>query len=419
LLINKIRRRTLIWGPLLAVAFLSLGAVPREPPAVVALLLDTSGSIRPQELDGTKQLALGVFEALPPGCEATVFTFDDQPRLLLPPSSDVEEVRRALGLARIAGRYTALYDAIYDAGKYLAQTPAARKAILLVTDGRDENSTLRLEDGLKVAQEVPIPIFAIGVGHVDERVLRRIGKLTGGGYLPYREVISRELVSRILAVPESARASPGSLPSPSKVAPRPALPAASLPPRVGSTWTKVVVGAIVAGGGGLLAFGLMRRPRHRCPICQRELKDAKAACSFCVAAAPGRDNDKVEALSHTVLTRMNITEEYLEKTITLKEWPVLAITSGPGTGKVFKLSADSMISLGRAKANDIVLDDVAVSSQHCRVRPEDGRFVVHDLNSTNGTFVNERRITHHSLSEGDLIKVGETTLTFRRERQRV
>ena len=114
---------------------------------------------------------------------------------------------------------------------------------------------------------------------------------------------------------------------------------------------------------------------------------------------------------------MNITEEYLEKTVTLRERPVLAVTHGADAGQVVPLSPEATTSMGRAKANDIVLEDVSVSSQHCRVRPEQGRFVLHDLGSTNGTFVNERRVTRHDLAEGDVIKVGETTLQFRMERR--
>jgi pSer/pThr/pTyr-binding forkhead associated (FHA) protein len=113
---------------------------------------------------------------------------------------------------------------------------------------------------------------------------------------------------------------------------------------------------------------------------------------------------------------MNITEEYLEKTVTLRERPVLVVTHGAATGHAVLLSPEVTTSIGRARANDIVLDDVSVSSEHCRVRPEEGRFVLHDLKSTNGTFVNERRVTRHPLAEGDVIKVGETAMQFRMER---
>jgi pSer/pThr/pTyr-binding forkhead associated (FHA) protein len=71
--------------------------------------------------------------------------------------------------------------------------------------------------------------------------------------------------------------------------------------------------------------------------------------------------------------------------------------------------------VGRARANDIVLEDVAVSSQHCRIRLEQGHFVLHDLKSTNGTLVNDQKVSRHTLSEGDVIRIGETSLQFRLE----
>ena len=69
--------------------------------------------------------------------------------------------------------------------------------------------------------------------------------------------------------------------------------------------------------------------------------------------------------------------------------------------------------MGRARANDVVLEDEAISGQHMRIRPEDGRFVLHDLGSTNGTRVNERRVSRHPLQDGDVIRVGDTSLRFR------
>jgi pSer/pThr/pTyr-binding forkhead associated (FHA) protein len=118
------------------------------------------------------------------------------------------------------------------------------------------------------------------------------------------------------------------------------------------------------------------------------------------------------------MARMDMTEEYLEKTVTLREDPVLTITAGPGTGMVFSLSRTGTTSIGRAKANDVVLGDISTSSQHCRIRPEQGAFVLHDLKSTNGTFVNERRVTRHVLAEGDVIRVGETYLQYRTRQAR-
>jgi pSer/pThr/pTyr-binding forkhead associated (FHA) protein len=121
-----------------------------------------------------------------------------------------------------------------------------------------------------------------------------------------------------------------------------------------------------------------------------------------------------------VLARVGAgTDEYLEKTVVLRERPVLSVTRGPGSGQVYDVKTGGTTSLGRAKVNDIILrDDVAISSEHCRIRPEEGKFVLHDLKSTNGTFVNDRRVTRQPLIEGDTIQVGETYLQFKLEHRR-
>ncbi|MBW2706776.1 MAG: FHA domain-containing protein, partial [Deltaproteobacteria bacterium] len=61
----------------------------------------------------------------------------------------------------------------------------------------------------------------------------------------------------------------------------------------------------------------------------------------------------------------------------------------------------------------IVLDDQAISGQHCRIRPTGEGFVLHDLGSTNGTFVNGNRVTRHPLRPGDQIRVGASLIRFR------
>ncbi len=72
-------------------------------------------------------------------------------------------------------------------------------------------------------------------------------------------------------------------------------------------------------------------------------------------------------------------------------------------------------SLGRATDNDLVLSDPKVSRHHAEVvrRPEG--FVLRDLGSTNGTFVNGRRIFERLLDPGDVILLGDTRITFQLE----
>lgn len=71
------------------------------------------------------------------------------------------------------------------------------------------------------------------------------------------------------------------------------------------------------------------------------------------------------------------------------------------------------VILGRADDNDIVVDDSYASREHAEVVREGHRFVVRDLDSTNGTFVNDRRLTApHLLSHSDEVRIGGARFTF-------
>ena len=366
----------------------------------MALVFDTSGSLRQADLDKARELTLGVLAALPAGSEAAVFSFDDQSRVVLPRTSDPEAVRSAVDNLQSAGRYTALYDALYDASRYLRDAPGRRRAILLVTDGRDERSAVVLEDGLAIARQDGIPVFCLGVGRVEERVLRRIAKLTEGRYGLAFETDPAEIAREMLEAPEApAQAPPPEVaPSPPPTAPPASVPAPPppRPPVSPLLWTGAGL-LLLAVAGGLLLLATRRR--------------SGAAGARAASAPVGRRPD--DAAPPTVFSRLDVSREALEKTMLLREKPVLLVTAGKHLGSVFPLSRGTTLSVGRARANDIALDDVAVSSQHCRIRPEGERFAVHDLESTNGTRVNDRRVTKHLLEEGDVIQVGETRLEFR------
>ncbi len=70
------------------------------------------------------------------------------------------------------------------------------------------------------------------------------------------------------------------------------------------------------------------------------------------------------------------------------------------------------IGLGRAPRNEIVIDNLAVSSHHAKVIVEEGRFFIEDLNSLNGTFLNNQLIRKSALKEGDEIVIGKHTVVF-------
>jgi hypothetical protein len=202
-----------------------------------------------------------------------------------------------------------------------------------------------------------------------------------------------------------------------------AAPQVSPPPRPRHLWLAVALTALAAVTLIVVAWR-QRQTAGACGTCGKPLPGGSSSCAYCaesptkVPARPPAPQNPDPDLSATVLSRIDTSEEYLERTMMLQARSVLAITRGPGAGQVFELSATSATSIGRSRANDIQVEDVSISGQHCRVRPEDGRFVLHDLKSTNGTLVNDKKVSRHVLVEGDVIAIGETSLQYRREMKR-
>ncbi|MCJ7567952.1 MAG: FHA domain-containing protein [Anaerolineales bacterium] len=91
----------------------------------------------------------------------------------------------------------------------------------------------------------------------------------------------------------------------------------------------------------------------------------------------------------------------------------MIVRTGPNPGTVFELTKDVSL-IGRDVTNDVIVGDAEVSRQHARLTRTPGGYVLEDLGSTNGTFVNgERLVAPRVMNPGDLVALGETiSLTF-------
>lgn len=90
-----------------------------------------------------------------------------------------------------------------------------------------------------------------------------------------------------------------------------------------------------------------------------------------------------------------------------------ASLTGPG-GQQTDLPSD-ILTIGRAPDNRLVLQDAQASSHHAQIQPDAQGYLLVDLNSRNGTFVNEQRLmpqTPRLLISGDIVRIGETRLTY-------
>ena len=82
--------------------------------------------------------------------------------------------------------------------------------------------------------------------------------------------------------------------------------------------------------------------------------------------------------------------------------------------KVVPLSKERM-TLGRRPYNDIVVDNLAVSGEHAALQAIGDEFYIEDLNSTNGTFINGKKIKRQILQAGDVIEVGKYAIKYARD----
>ena len=78
----------------------------------------------------------------------------------------------------------------------------------------------------------------------------------------------------------------------------------------------------------------------------------------------------------------------------------------------YPLQKGYSLTVGRQRNNDIIIDNLAVSSHHAKIDSVGDGFVLIDLQSKNGSFVNEQQVSSHWLKQGDIINIGKHSLVF-------
>ena len=148
-------------------------------PVHVTVALDVSASMG-ESLDKARQAAVQFLqETIRPKDRAAVVTFNDHPNLAVKFTGDVADL--AGGLAGLkAERGTAFYDTVVFTLYYFNGIKGQR-AVLLLSDGKDEGSRFTFEDSLEYARRAGVAIYTIGLGEkIDKKKLERLAEETGG-----------------------------------------------------------------------------------------------------------------------------------------------------------------------------------------------------------------------------------------------
>ena len=150
-----------------------------------------------------------------------------------------------------------------------------------------------------------------------------------------------------------------------------------------------------------------------CTNCGHRNPDGGNFCSSCGAALPSERSETTVAFV-PVDDHGESPDE--ESAVTLVEVPhgtsTLVVKRGPTVGSSYMLKSQ-VTRAGRHPESDIFLDDITVSRRHAEfTRGADGRMVVRDVGSLNGTYVNRERIEEHVLEAGDEVQIGKFKLVY-------
>jgi pSer/pThr/pTyr-binding forkhead associated (FHA) protein len=93
---------------------------------------------------------------------------------------------------------------------------------------------------------------------------------------------------------------------------------------------------------------------------------------------------------------------------------ILQSEAADAEAMIFRIPPGAIKTVGRAARADFIVDAALVSRLHCRLTATEDRIDVEDLQSTNGTFVNDARIERGCVSDGDWLRVGRVELKVAR-----
>lgn len=160
---------------------------PIDQPLTAGLLIDHSGSMRPR-IREAQLAALTLASASNPADEFFTIVFNERVAYGLPDGAgftdDPDRLRAAIAAGAAQGR-TALYDAIAEGLRHLAEGRHTRKALIVISDGGDNASRHTRAELLRIAQSSLATIYAVGIYDSEERdrdpgFLRRLAAITGG-----------------------------------------------------------------------------------------------------------------------------------------------------------------------------------------------------------------------------------------------
>jgi pSer/pThr/pTyr-binding forkhead associated (FHA) protein len=153
-----------------------------------------------------------------------------------------------------------------------------------------------------------------------------------------------------------------------------------------------------------------------CNQCGHQNPTGANFCSSCGAVLEHSSDDESTSTTITFMPLEGAGEVADDEvSVTIDELPegfgVLVVKRGPNAGSRFVLEHD-VTEAGRHPESDIFLDDITVSRRHAEFVRQSSGYLVRDVGSLNGTYVNRERIDEGTLRNGDEVQIGKFRLVF-------
>lgn len=314
--------------------------------------------------------------------------FDSDIRTLSPISSDVAPTIAAVKALKATGQSTEFYKNILESIAILEKTNASRKGLIIMSDGKAEDSAYKHEDVVKAARDAEVVILGIGYQEnaKDSPFLQKLRRLSEDTYGLYFD-------GTTIALPLLQTGKPFSF--------------VEKGGRV-----SFEVGKVRGKQPVTLVLGITDSKPLELKA-EIDFPDKRSRSEYAIDFG----KQYWPALLAGLFLFISLVIVFLryrrhKKLLSIPPAPYAMLFEMSGPRTQYEL-IKTAIQIGRSSENDICLENDTISSRHAEIQlRRTGDVFIVDLASANGVYVNEAKVTQSQLFDGDVIELGEVRLRF-------
>ncbi|MBN2402215.1 MAG: VWA domain-containing protein [Spirochaetes bacterium] len=394
------------------------------------LAVDSSKSISARLLKEIKNTADEFFTYSKSSDMTALYRFNDETILLNNFTNNSADLVKNINKIERHGRKTLLYDTLFDAVKLLNKVDSPRKALVVFTDGKDEGSSIELNDVIEFAKKSHVPVYSVTFNPQNRiKLLSRLTLLTDGKlYNSDKSNINKIYKSIVRDIKSQYHIEYKSMLEPdgkthtietrlkydklrdkdqrTLILKKPSLffwfPLTQEAILIAIIILLIIILTIIVIFILIKLHKVTRTPSfiQKTSVTPNGLYNEKEKNSDELKNA---DNDKEESGQEK--------PEKSEEPIRTDAW--LVERDGENAGKKIPIQYEES-TIGRSKDNHIIIDDKSTSKKHAKIKIIKNSFYLFDMASDKGTYLNENKLLRPKLLyDWDEIRIGKKVFIFR------